>query len=171
MGLKKIIDSLEEATGKILIIGPVLAATLTTVIVFVPFLYLQGEVRLYYLPFAYAVGLALLASLLVAFTFVPAAAGRILRGRRPGSAGGSAPPVYQRAYRTLVGFSLRRPWPVVVLAGLLFAGAYRLFDRHVVRGPAWGRWGEQTRIDIWIHLPRGETCSCGCSRRLTTAGS
>ncbi|MGH7545873.1 MAG: efflux RND transporter permease subunit, partial [Gemmatimonadota bacterium] len=57
---------------------PIVASTLTTVIVFVPFLYLQGELRLYYLPFAYAVGLALLASLAVAFTFVPAAAARML---------------------------------------------------------------------------------------------
>ena len=36
---------------------PVLAATLTTIIVFVPFVYLQGEVRLFYVPLAIVVGL------------------------------------------------------------------------------------------------------------------
>ena len=57
---------------------PILAATATTLIVFVPFVYLQGELRVYYVPLAIVVGLTLLASLFVAFTFIPSLAGRIL---------------------------------------------------------------------------------------------
>ena len=64
---------------------PIVAGTFTTVIVFLPFLYLQGELRLYSLPFAYAVGFSLLASLFVAFTFVPGLAARA-RGRCPAAA-------------------------------------------------------------------------------------
>ncbi|MCH8212189.1 MAG: efflux RND transporter permease subunit, partial [Planctomycetes bacterium] len=48
---------------------PIVAATLTTLIVFVPFVYLQGELRIYYIPLAIVVGMSLLASLLVAFSF------------------------------------------------------------------------------------------------------
>lgn len=136
---------------------PILASTLTTLIVFVPFLYLQGGLRIYYLPFAYAVGLALLASLVVAFTLVPAVAAKAFRGPPPVARAGKpvGEPLYVRFYRGLVAFLLRQPWAAVAVTILVFAGSYRLFDKHVVRGPAWGRWGEETRIDVIIDLPRG----------------
>ena len=87
-------------TGAGHVVLPILAATATTLIVFVPFVYLQGELRIFYVPLAIVVGLTLLASLFVAFTFIPALAGRILgRGRAPRiqwrvvepGAGGGAP--------------------------------------------------------------------------------
>lgn len=135
---------------------PVVASTLTTVIVFVPFLYLQGELRIYYLPFAYAVGLALLASLVVAFTLVPAVASKLLgAASAPVRAAEAREPFYVRFYRGLVSGSLRWPWIPLAIGVLAFAGSYRLFDSYVVRGPAWGRWGEETRIDVIINLPRG----------------
>ncbi|MGW8265283.1 MAG: efflux RND transporter permease subunit [Longimicrobiales bacterium] len=66
------------------VVLPILAATATTLIVFVPFVYLQGELRVYYVPLALVVGLTLLASLFVAFSFIPSLAGRILGvGRGP----------------------------------------------------------------------------------------
>lgn len=133
---------------------PVVASTLTTVIVFVPFLYLQGELRIYYLPFAYAVGLALLGSLVVAFTLVPAVASKLL-GAAPERAETGREPVYVRFYRGLVSRSLRWPWIPLAVGVFAFAGSYRLFDKYVMRGPAWGRWGEETRIDVIIDLPRG----------------
>ncbi len=78
------------------VVLPVLAATLTTVVVLVPFVYLQGELRLYYVPLAIVVGFSLLASLLVAFTFIPTLAARLLndvkpRSRIPADASGSPP--------------------------------------------------------------------------------
>jgi HAE1 family hydrophobic/amphiphilic exporter-1 len=60
---------------------PVVASTATTAIVLVPFLFLQGELRLYYVPLAFAVGFSILASLFVAFTFVPSMAARLGRWR------------------------------------------------------------------------------------------
>jgi len=64
------------------VVLPILAATATTLIVFVPFVYLQGELRVFYVPLAIVVGLTLLASLFVAFTFIPALSGRILGAGR-----------------------------------------------------------------------------------------
>lgn len=74
----------EEAAraGARQVVLPVLAATFTTAVVLLPFLFLQGELRLYYLPLAYAVGFSILASLFVAFTFVPALAARLEPARR-----------------------------------------------------------------------------------------
>ena len=75
------------ADGARQVVLPVLAATLTTAIVLVPFLFLQGELRVYYLPLSFAVGFSILASLFVAFTFVPSLAARVRR------VGGGAPVV------------------------------------------------------------------------------
>jgi len=74
------------------VVLPILAATLTTLIVFLPFVYLQGELRIYYLPLAIVVGLALTASIFVAFSFIPALASRLPRRRAGGSGSGRGGP-------------------------------------------------------------------------------
>ncbi len=141
---------------------PIVAGTFTTVIVFIPFLYLQGELRLYYLPFAYAVGFSLLASLFVAFTFVPGLAARALkaggvRTRRIGN--GERYPFYVRFYRGLLSFALDHPLLIILVTGAAFYGSYRLFDEHVVKGAIWGRWGQETYIQIYFNMPRGSELS------------
>jgi HAE1 family hydrophobic/amphiphilic exporter-1 len=136
---------------------PIVAGTATTVIVFLPFLYLQGELRLYYLPFAFAVGFSLLASLFVAFTFVPGLAARALKGPITGRASvyGEVQPFYVRFYRGLLSFALNHPLLIILLTAGAFIGSYRLFDKHVVKGAIWGRWGQETYIQIIINMPRG----------------
>ncbi len=73
------------------VVLPILASTATTIIVLIPFVYLRGEVRILYLPLGVVVGLTLLASLFVAFTFIPALAARLLeeRPREAGVPGGT----------------------------------------------------------------------------------
>ena len=59
------------------------AATLTTIIVFIPMLYMEmGEMALYLLDFAYPVSVAMLTSLALALTVIPLAASRIYRHGR-----------------------------------------------------------------------------------------
>lgn len=150
------------------VVLPILASTATTLIVFVPFVYLQGEVRVFYVPLAIVVGLTLLASLLVAFTFIPAISARILDGVGTGAAGvgsggvegaggaTSRPPLYARFYTDLVGLTVRRPWPAIILTLAVFVGSYQLFDRYVSRWAMWGGgWGAETYISVFIELPRG----------------
>ena len=140
------------------VVLPVLAATATTVIVLVPFVYLQGELRIYYVPLAVVVGIALLASMLVAFTFIPSLAARLL-ARTPGKsvAGPGDLPFAARLYRGLVRATLRHPWATVLVATLLLGGSGLLFQRYVSRGMLWGGWGGQaTYISIAIRQPRGE---------------
>ena len=50
---------------------PLIAATATTAVVTLPFLYLDGDLRDAYLPFVLAVVWALAASLVVALTWTP----------------------------------------------------------------------------------------------------
>jgi len=151
---------------------PVLAATLTTAVVLVPFLFLQGELRVYYLPLSFAVGFSILASLFVAFTFVPALAARFTRRFALydswGGVGAASPPggesrrarargpFYIRGYRALLKLALGHPLVVLfACAGALF-GSWRLFDTYVSTGTYWGGFGgEDTVIRIFIEFPRG----------------
>jgi HAE1 family hydrophobic/amphiphilic exporter-1 len=137
----------------------VLAATATNVIVFVPFIYLQGEVRLFYVPLAIVVGLTNLASLLAAFSFTPALASRLL-GRRALSIHrreGSGRPWYVRAYAGVLGFTLRRPWVAIVIPLLMLGGSGYLFGKYVTRGTLWRPWwSEESYIRISFEQPRGE---------------
>ncbi len=149
---------------------PILAATATTLIVFVPFVYLQGELRIYYVPLAIVVGLTLLASLFVAFSFIPALSGRILAlggvskltwrvGDTDGNGAdhaGARPPIYVRFYSKLIRLTLSFPWLAVVVAAVCLGGSTYLFDRYVTRGRLWGGGGgQQTFVSITISLPRG----------------
>ncbi len=147
-------------TGARQVVLPILAATLTTIIVFVPFVYLQGELRVYYVPLAIVVGMSLLASLFVAFTFIPALAAKLFAARRDRArramASPSRPPLYVRVYSTLLGATLRFPAVTVLVALAVLAGSWHLFDKYVTRGVLWRSWwGQQTYIDVIINLPRG----------------
>ncbi|MGH7541282.1 MAG: efflux RND transporter permease subunit [Gemmatimonadota bacterium] len=145
------------------VVLPVLAATLTTAIVLLPFLFLQGELRLYYVPLAYAVGFSILASLFVAFTFVPALAARLGRGdpgdgSDPAGSRGSGPgrvPFYIRVYRELLGLGLDHPWLVAIVCVGFLGVSWHLFDENVSRGYRWGWGGQDTYIRILIDFPRG----------------
>jgi hydrophobic/amphiphilic exporter-1 (mainly G- bacteria), HAE1 family len=141
------------------VVLPILAATATTCIVFVPFLYLQGELRSYYLPLAVVVGLTLLASIFVAFTFIPALAARTLRPTGPRASGGRArrSPLYIQFYHGLLDVTLKAPWATLAVAVLCFAGSYYLFDTHVTRHALWGggSMGDRSFIRIATTLPRG----------------
>ena len=149
----------EKGTREVVL--AILASTLTTLIVFIPFVYMQGELRIYYMPLAIVVGLTLAASIFVAFTFIPSLASRMLkrRGRLAvaSTTPGGAAPFYLRFYRDLVGFAVRRPWWAISFTAIVFAGSYYLFDENVTRGRLWG-WGggrADTYIQIRVELPRG----------------
>src|SRR5690606_18558111 len=130
--------------------------------------YLQGELRVFYVPLAIVVGFSLIASIGVAFTFIPSLAARILDGlgatRGPEGALAEGNPAtrarrpwYVRTYAVLIGFTLRHPWVTVALSVIALGGSFYLFDKYVPRGIVWGRWGGQdTKIDVLITLPRGE---------------
>ena len=140
---------------------PVAAATATTGAVMVPFLLLQGELRAWYVPLGWAVGSSIVASLLVAFTFVPSVAARIGgRGGRETAADaageGGAAPLYIRGYRVLLEAALDHPAAVIALCIACLAGSWRLFDQNVSRGVRWSDFfGQRSYIGVRIELPRG----------------
>ena len=151
--------SREEAAtgGASRVLLPIMAATGTNLIVLVPFVYLQDDLRLYYFPLAIAMGLSLMASLMVAFSFIPAVAGRLLPVRSAGGAAAAATaPLYERFYRRLVSGTLRWPWLTLALPIAALAVSGYLFNTYVDRGFRWGGFGgSDTWISISIRLPDG----------------
>lgn len=152
--------SRDDATmrGASNVVLPIIAATGTNLIVLVPFVYLQDDLRLYYLPLAIAVGLSLVGSLLVAFSFIPALAGRLLPTRQEstGSGAGARPPLYERFYRGVVTGTLRWPWLTLSVPIVALCISGYLFNKHVDRGFRWGGLGgSDTYINISIRLPDG----------------
>ncbi len=147
------------------VILAVLASTATTLIVFVPFVYLQGELRVFYVPLAIVVGLTLFASLFVSFTFIPTLAARVLKLRRTargtaeerrGPSRRGARSLYMRFYADVVGFSVRHPAVGILVTATVFGVSYWLFDRYVTTWTIFGGgFGDRTYISVQVNLPRG----------------
>jgi len=165
---KQGVPAIEAAErGATEVVLPILAATATTVIVVVPFVYLQGELRVYYVPLAVVVGISLVASLFVAFTFIPSLGSRLFKGVKrvqPGS--GQAPggvgaatedTLLVRAYGGLIRGSVRYWWATLIIAMTMLGGSYYLFDRYVTRGRVWGGGigAQRTYISISLRQARG----------------
>lgn len=81
-------DAIRRGASQVVL--PIMAATATTLIVFVPFVYMQDELRVFYVPLAIVVALTLLASLAVAFTFIPALVKKLLPAQAPSAGPASA---------------------------------------------------------------------------------
>ena len=152
-------DALSAAEGGAReVVLPILASTATTLIVFVPFVYLQGELRVYYVPLAIVVALTLIASIFVAFSFIPALAARFLQVGRgaPERAVQERQPLYVRFYSDVISFNVRRPWLAMSVVAMCFGGSYYLFDTYVNTWAMWGGgFGARTYIQVNITLPRG----------------
>jgi multidrug efflux pump subunit AcrB len=126
----------------------IIGSTLTTIVVLIPFLYLQGETRAAFVPFAVAFGLALACSVVTSVIFIPA----LGHGHETHSAR------YRRLdrwyARSLVTL-LRWRWAALVL----FVGAFgSLFWRFATKVPRtsfswWG--GQRTSVYVRLSFPRG----------------
>lgn len=127
----------------------VVGATLTTAVVLFPFLYLQGDARAAFVPFASAFTLGLGWSIVTAVVMIPAlAAGHRVheaawpRGRR----------LYMRLLRPLVRFR----WITMIVTLATLGGLTWVFVKKVPRF-AFGGFGgnERTVINGFITFPRG----------------
>lgn len=140
-------EAAERGTAEVLV--PVLAATLTTVAVFGPFVIFQGRLRDYYLPLAAAVTFALGSSFFVSMTLMPAAAGCgwVLSaprfGREPG-----------RRYRKALGFGLRHPVVILLLVSAVGWYSWKLFDDNVPSG-GFRLSLNRDRLYVGLTLPAG----------------
>ncbi len=137
-----------DATGRIT--PAVVGSTLTTGVVLFPFMYLQGNSRAAFVPFAAAFLIALFWSVITAVTVVPALAGRHYFQPRQWRWG-------LRQYSRIVGWTLRlRPLTILLTLGVLGVLSWA-FVKKVPRF-AWGGSGfgqQQTTLAVSLYFPRG----------------
>ena len=103
--------------------GSIVAATLTTASLFVPIVFTEGVTRQIFMDFGLTIGYALLASLLIALTVVPAASSVMLRNVRREQEGG----LFTRfidGYEEALRFSLDFKWLVLLFAIVAFGFSF-----------------------------------------------
>jgi CzcA family heavy metal efflux pump len=124
-GMKRI-EAVESAVTELL--KPLLASTLTPVVVFIPLAFLDGITGVFFRALALTMVVSLLTSLVLAVTATPSLASRLMKKREPKSSGESAeggPIIFllNRLYERLILVSLRHRWTTLGLCLLvLFAG-------------------------------------------------
>ncbi len=132
-----------------LIAPAVVGSTLTTAVVLFPFLYLQGNARAAFIPFAAAFTLALGWSVVSSLLMVPA----LGAGHGLYDAGW---PRTERAYRTLVGALTRRRWITMTVAVAVLAVLAWGFVKKVPKSAGFGSFfGERTTLAVRLGFPRG----------------
>lgn len=126
----------------------IVAATFTTVVVLLPIVFVNKEIRILYLGFAAVIWFSLLASLLVALSVVPLAASRL---RFSVAAGGRRLKV-RDLYRSFLSTALRWRWVVGIVAvfvGLAAFQIYRTIPKEFI-GAA-----EAEDFTVFVELPSG----------------
>ena len=93
------------------IVGPDVTGTLTTVSVFVPLLFVGGLAGLFFIPFALAMAISLLASLLISVTLIPLSLGFLkAKARTTVTSAGRALEWLRGQNERLFGLVARHPW-------------------------------------------------------------
>jgi len=107
------------------IVAPDVSGTLTTVSTYLPLVAVTGLAGLFFVPFALAMSLALLGSLLISLTLIPLLAAHVRPSARPGfSSGGIAMEMLRRLNERLLDWTIRHPGAGLLgAAGLLAVGA------------------------------------------------
>lgn len=126
----------------------VIGATLTTAVVLFPFLYLQGDARAAFVPFAAAFAMAMGCSVVASLAIVPALAAGHGQSARWGRS--------RRLYAAVLKRTLRWRWATIVLAAATLAVLTWGFLKYV-RRYSFGGFGMEIRSTVSANLsfPRG----------------
>jgi len=148
--LRSVPDTAEgRAAAGVRILPAVAGSTLTTAVVLFPFLYLQGNARAAFIPFAAAFALALGWSVLTALVMVPA----LGAGHGMHQAGW---PRLRRAYEWVVERLARRRWVTLGLTTVVLGVLAWGFVKKVPKSSFGGFWfGQRTTLGVNLSFPRG----------------
>lgn len=130
-GLSRI-ASVQEAISEIF--RPLVASTLTPVVVFIPLAYLDGITGVFFRALAVTMTVSLLTSLVLAVTFTPSLAAWLM-GRRKrnsvaeGEMGGPVLRVCIRLYENTVRIALKHSWVTIGLCILVLLSGYQMYTR------------------------------------------
>ncbi|MEZ4459293.1 MAG: efflux RND transporter permease subunit [bacterium] len=154
---KKYEDGLDPKTAAIEgsqeVAGAIVASTLTTVVVFVPVIFLTGFAAIFFGQMAFVVSFALICSLAVALTLIPVLSSKFLKRSdnnvKVDSAGNGAS---ERVYGAVVDKALQ--WPKVTLSiAVVLLGGSLAFAPLI--GTELMPEGDQSEVVVNVELPVG----------------
>jgi HAE1 family hydrophobic/amphiphilic exporter-1 len=146
-----------EATAEIGL--AVLATTLSLVVIFLPVIFITGQIGQYLLAFGIASATAILLSMFVSFTLTPALCSLWLRPQDAGGNGHKSKKIglYARLdalYGRMLEWSLHHRFAMLILAAAVSASAVLLFPRI---GTELVPEDDQSEFNVSVNLPRGTT--------------
>jgi CzcA family heavy metal efflux pump len=118
-------EAVVEATGEI--ISPLLSATLTTLVVLVPLVFLTGVPGIFFKALALTLTLAILASMLLAVFLTPAVAVTFISTKKRKQ--GKGLPAIIQFHQKVLNFGLKKPIVAYVLIALTIGGSAYLFKK------------------------------------------
>lgn len=126
---------------------PIMASTLTTIVVFVPFVFVSEQIRLLYGDLAQVVVFSLIASLLIAITLVPVMASRL---KEQYSA--SLKTIMHTIYRRILTIAIRFRYVVFLIP--LILGMFAALQGKKLETEFLGT-TEESKFTIFVELPDG----------------
>ena len=136
---------------------PVLATTLSLVVIFAPIAFMGGQVGRFFSCFGWTIGFAVMLSMLISFTMTPMLCSRFLKldpTKRAHSKSGFIWKLLENGYVAILAWSLRNRW-AIVCAGLLV-----LFSTPILLGIVGFDFvpqDDQSEFEVLITLPEGYT--------------
>ncbi|MGL4935150.1 MAG: efflux RND transporter permease subunit [Cetobacterium sp.] len=116
-------DRMEAAeNGATEVVIPIIASTATTIAVFIPIVIREGRAKEIYKDMAYSITFSLLASLIIAITFVPMISSRILKSKTTVHEEGRILKYIKGHYENILKVSLKYKAAVLMGMVLLFVG-------------------------------------------------
>ena len=143
-----------EATQEISL--AVLATTISLVVIFVPIAFMTGYARRFVNQFGWTMACSILVSMLVAFTLTPTLSARLLkknkksRTHREGEDRG----FFDRIYKVMLLFALRRRWVIMTTCALVFASMF-VVNRYL--GHDWMPSEDQNELSVSLEMPEGSS--------------
>jgi HAE1 family hydrophobic/amphiphilic exporter-1 len=168
--MRVILETVVQGTGDVTF--PIMATTLTTVVAFLSFIFLSGRLAVYYLPLAISVGLAMIASVFVAFGWIPVVlkqswAGRLVNRTPDGPNEIESDEQLDEIVHVLPDLEKRESlprrignfamhfWPITVsLLALLLFFAWKTYDEDVIKG-GFFRFGSDETLVCFMRMPAG----------------
>lgn len=137
-------------SGAAQVTGAITASTLTTICVFVPIVFVEGMTRQIFMDMALTIGYALIASLLIALTLVPAMSRGLLKNEAKQTALSQDSKIIKK-YKNAVEFALGHRKLVLILAVVLLLGSCGL---ALARGFAYMPAMASQQISVTIQMPK-----------------
>ncbi len=135
------------------VVTPVTSATIATVVIFIPLVFVGGMVGEMFIPFALTITYALVGSLLVALTVVPALSGFLVTRKTKGEVRASW---YLNVYTSVLKWCLAHRVATLVVAVVLFVGSFALLP---IIGTSFMPEMNVNMLTVDIEMPEGTDLS------------